>query len=285
LLLWAKHPYFKHGECADNPKEAGSLMTIREAAVAGLFYDADADRLNLHINKLLGAVSGITRPIPKALIVPHAGYVYSGQTAAEAYRCLQPLRDTITRVVLLGPAHRVYLQGMALPAADAFATPLGEVPLDRPCIERIRDLPGVCLSDEAHREEHSLEVQLPFLQTMLARFSLVPLVVGDCDPDRVAAVVDSLWGGPETLLVISTDLSHFHSYKEASLLDLRTCDRLLARDSGLTGEDACGARALNGFMRSRHSRRLAVELLDLCNSGDTAGEKSRVVGYGAFALH
>ncbi len=260
-------------------------MTIREAAVAGLFYDADARRLSRHINNLMGAITVIPRARPKALIVPHAGYAYSGHTAAEAYQCLRPLRDLITRVVVLGPAHRVYLQGMAVPSVDAFGTPLGEVPLDRSSIASISDLPGVCVSDEAHREEHSLEVQLPFLQTVLARFSLVPIVVGDCAPDRVAAVVDSLWGGEETLIVISSDLSHFHGYEEAGILDARTCDRVVARDSGLTGEDACGARAINGFMRSRHSRQLAVELLDLCNSGDTAGEKSRVVGYGAFVLH
>ena len=143
----------------------------------------------------------------------------------------------------------------------------------------------MCVSDEAHLAEHSLEVQLPFLQRVLGNFSLVPVVVGDCDPDKVAAVVDALWGGPETLLVVSTDLSHFHSYEEARKRDSRTCERLLARDSTLTGEEACGAYALNGLMRSRHSRQLALDLLELCNSGDTAGDKSRVVGYGAFVLH
>jgi AmmeMemoRadiSam system protein B len=174
---------------------------------------------------------------------------------------------------------------MAVPSVDAFATPLGQVPLDRACIERIATMPGVCVSDEAHRAEHSLEVQLPFLQTVLGHFSLVPVVVGDCDPDTVAAVVDALWDGPDTLLVVSTDLSHFHSYEAARRLDARTCQRLLARDSTLSGEDACGARALNGLMRSRRCRQLAIELLDLCNSGDTAGDRSRVVGYGAFLLH
>jgi AmmeMemoRadiSam system protein B len=141
------------------------------------------------------------------------------------------------------------------------------------------------VSDEAHRAEHSLEVQLPFLQSVLGRFSLVPVVVGDCDPDRVAAVVDALWGGPETLVVVSTDLSHFHSFEEARSLDSLTCERLAARDSTLTGEDACGAHALNGLMRSRHGRQLAVDLLELCNSGDTAGDKTRVVGYASFLLH
>jgi AmmeMemoRadiSam system protein B len=253
--------------------------------VAGLFYEADSARLGRHINELIGAVSGETLDAPRGLIVPHAGYVYSGRTAARAYSCLLPHRDTIERVLLLGPAHRVYLRGMAVPSVDAFATPLGEIPLDRACIEQLEAMPGVCVSDEAHRAEHSLEVQLPFLQTVLGHFSLVPVVVGDCDPDRVAAVVDALWGGPETLLVVSTDLSHFHGYEEARMLDSRTCKRLLARDSALTGEDACGARALNGLMRSRRSRQLAIDLLELCNSGDTAGDKSRVVGYGAFILH
>jgi len=260
-------------------------MDVRKPAVAGLFYEADPHRLAQHIAALLGAVHAADRQRPKALIVPHAGYIYSGPTAAEAYHCLLPLRDMIERVVLLGPAHRVYLQGMAVPSVDAFATPLGEVALDQPSIGRIRQLAGVCVSDEAHRAEHSLEVQLPFLQSVLGQFSLVPVVVGDCDPERVAAVVDALWGGPETLLVVSTDLSHFHSYEEARSLDSRTCDRLAAGDSALTGADACGARALNGLMRSRHGRQLAVELLDLRNSGDTAGDKTRVVGYGAFLLH
>ncbi len=260
-------------------------MTVRKPAVADLFYEADSDRLDRHINALLGAVAAPAGSAPKGLIVPHAGYVYSGQTAARAYSCLLPHKDTIERVILLGPAHRVYLRGMAVPSVDAFATPFGDIPLDRASIEQIVAMPGMCVSDEAHLAEHSLEVQLPFLQRVLGNFSLVPVVVGDCDPDKVAAVVDALWGGPETLLVVSTDLSHFHSYEEARKRDSRTCERLLARDSTLTGEEACGAYALNGLMRSRHSRQLALDLLELCNSGDTAGDKSRVVGYGAFVLH
>lgn len=260
-------------------------MTVRTAAVAGLFYEADARRLAHHIDVLMGAAGGAAGDAPRGLIVPHAGYIYSGQTAARAYSRLLPHRNMIERVVLLGPAHRVYLRGMAIPSVDVFATPLGEVALDHASIEQIRTMQGVCVSDEAHRAEHSLEVQLPFLQTVLEHFSLVPVVVGDCDPDRVAAVVDALWSGPETLLVVSTDLSHFHNYEEARRLDEQTCQRLLARDSSLTGENACGAHALNGLMRSRCSRQLKIDLLDLCNSGDTAGDKSRVVGYGAFALH
>jgi AmmeMemoRadiSam system protein B len=159
------------------------------------------------------------------------------------------------------------------------------VPLDRDVIEQIIDMPGVIVSDQAHQDEHCLEVQLPFLQTLLTKFTLVPVVVGDCDSDRVAAVIDQLWGGSDTLVMISTDLSHFLSYEEAGLVDARTCSRILEKTSSLSGEEACGARALNGLMRSEHVRALDVELLGACNSGDTAGNKDRVVGYGAFLLH
>jgi MEMO1 family protein len=264
-------------------------MNVRKAAVAGLFYEADRQRLQHQVDSLIGATAATIgapdhKP-PKVLIVPHAGYIYSGRTAAGAYCRLLLRRQEITRVVLLGPAHRVYLRGMAVPSVDAFATPLGEVVLDRDSIDRISILPGVSVEDEAHRNEHSLEVQLPFLQSVLAEFSLVPVVVGYCDPDTVARVVDALWGGPETLVIVSTDLSHFHDYQEADMLDSLTCDRLLGRASDLSGEEACGAHALNGLMRSEHCRRLAIELLDRCNSGDSVGPRDKVVGYGAFALH
>ena len=262
-----------------------SSMNIRKAAVAGAFYEADANRLRRHILSLMNGAQGNTLYSPQALIVPHAGYVYSGATAAEAYRNLAALAGEIERVVLFGPAHRVALQGMAVPSVDAFATPLGDVPLDRESIARIVALPGVCVSDEAHREEHSLEVQLPFLQTVLKHFSLVPVVVGHCPPRTVASVMDALWGGPETLLVVSTDLSHFHSYDDATELDTLTCERLRAKDNALNGQDACGAYALNGLMSTMHCQSLQVELVDRCNSGDTAGSKDRVVGYGAFVIH
>ena len=258
---------------------------IRTPAVAGLFYEADANLLQRHITALMKGVSPLAKPAPKALIVPHAGYVYSGQTAAAAYACLAPIRDTVRRVLLFGPAHRVYLAGMALPAADIFATPLGDVPIDRAGAARIAQLSDVCVSDEAHRQEHSLEVQLPFLQAVLGEFSLVPVVVGRCAARTVAAAMDILWDEPGTLLIVSTDLSHFHSYEEARRIDRVTCEQLTARSTGLDGEQACGAYALNGLMHSARRRSLQVELLDLCNSGDTAGDRERVVGYGSFLLH
>lgn len=266
-------------------RKDSSSMTVRAPAVAGLFYEENPARLQQHVAGLLDQVTGDARPTPRALIVPHAGYVYSGLTAARAYARLRPLRDRIRRVALFGPAHRVYLQGMAIPSVDTFSTPLGDIPLDRAALQQIIDLPAVTVSDEAHREEHSLEVQLPFLQAVLADFRLVPVVVGRCDPSAVAAVMDALWQEPDTLLLVSTDLSHFHPYGEARQLDSLTCERLLARNNTLTGEEACGAQALNGLMSTARGRSLDMELISMCNSGDTAGDRNRVVGYGAFALH
>jgi len=260
-------------------------MNLREAAVQGTFYPADRDRLRQDIDRFLMRDPPALGNSPKVLIAPHAGYVYSGATAAAAYRCLRQSAESIERVVVLGPAHRVYLQGMALPGVAAFSTPLGDIPLDLECMASVSELPGVSVDEEAHRLEHSIEVQLPFLQAVLGGFSLVPIVVGHCDPRGVGAVIDAVWGGRETLLVISTDLSHFHSYNEARQLDTITCERILAKDNTLVGEDACGAQALNGLMSAAHCQQLRVQLLDMCNSGDSAGSRERVVGYGAFILY
>jgi AmmeMemoRadiSam system protein B len=260
-------------------------MKVRPTAVAGLFYEGDPTRLQLQVDALLGAVEPNGHPPPRALIVPHAGYIYSGPTAARAYARLAPLRDRVRRVALFGPAHRVYHRGMAVPGVDAFNTPLGNVPLDLPATRSLAELPSVSIADTAHQEEHSLEVQLPFLQRALQDFHLVPVAVGGCDPVDVARAMELVWRNEDTLLLVSSDLSHFHTYDEATRLDRLTCDRLLARASDLTGEEACGARALNGLMRTAGVRDLDLELLHLCNSGDTAGDRRRVVGYGAFSLH
>jgi len=260
-------------------------MSTRKAAVAGMFYESDRYRLRAQVDSLLAGATSQLESTPDALIVPHAGYIYSGATAAKAYTSLVARRDEIQRVVLLGPAHRVYLNGMAVPSVNSFATPFGEVELDRKTIDRITVKHGVITSDEAHRQEHCLEVQLPFLQSILGDFSLVPILVGDCKADIVAALIDELWGGPETLLVVSSDLSHFHSYDEARQIDASTCGLILDKFTHLTGEQACGAHAINGLMCAKHCKPLTVEMLDACNSGDTAGSKDRVVGYGAFILH
>ena len=260
-------------------------MSTRQAAVAGLFYEADKMPLQAQVNTLLETTKSKVVNDIKALIVPHAGYIYSGTTAAEAYQTIKSRVGVIKRVVLFGPAHRVYLDGMAIPSVDQFKTPLGNIALDRNSLDLVQSLPGVVVSDEAHRQEHSLEVQLPFLQSVLNDFTLVPVVVGDCPPDTVANVLDTLWGGDETLIVISSDLSHFHSYEQACQIDKHTCQRITQKLSDLSGEEACGARAINGLMCSQHGRNLRVNLLSACNSGDTAGDRNRVVGYGAFALH
>jgi AmmeMemoRadiSam system protein B len=259
-------------------------MSTRAVAVAGYFYEADAGRLQHHVNELLNAETAVPEALPEALIVPHAGYIYSGSTAAHAFRCLLADPDQVNRILLIGPAHRVYIDGMAIPSVDYFATPLGEVALDRAGLDRISRLPGVQISDEAHREEHSLEVQLPFLQTVLKDFSLVPVVVGGAGAKQVAAVIDALTDDPHTLVVISSDMSHFLSYQDARRVDANTCDLILQKSTTLKGEEACGARAINGLMASKKFHAAAVSLLHACNSGDTAGKPNRVVGYAAFAL-
>jgi AmmeMemoRadiSam system protein B len=260
-------------------------MKVRPAAVAGTFYPSDPTDLQAQVDKLLAGASADDAPLPRALIVPHAGYIYSGATAAAAYTLLVPGRDKIRRVVLFGPAHRVYLEGMAVPTVDAFSTPLGEIPLDRHGIQTLLKLRGVVESDQAHELEHSLEVQLPFLQTVLDEFTLLPVVVGNCPPQQVASAIDALCNDPDTLLLVSTDLSHFHPYDEARLLDSQTCAKILSRETALGGEEACGAHALNGLMSCQTIRELDIGLIEYCNSGDTAGDRQRVVGYGAFSLH
>lgn len=217
-------------------------------------------------------------PRPKALIVPHAGYRYSGSTAALGYAAIDP--RGITRVVLLGPAHRVHVDGLARASADAFASPLGDVLLG----VLGDDVPNVVRVDAPHVEEHSLEVQLPFLQRVLGDFELIPLVVGGAEPDQVADALEALWGGPETLIVISTDLSHYLPYAQARAVDAKTIEQILALDGPLTHRQACGATPLNGLLVAARRRGLVPTLLGACNSADTVGDAARVVGYAAFAL-
>lgn len=260
------------------------MSTVRPAAVAGMFYPGQAAVL---ATTVAGLLEQAARPesAPKALIVPHAGYVYSGSTAARAYAQLIEQRETVRRVVLLGPVHRVPVRGLALPGASAFSTPLGEVALDLDALSLLEGLPQVVTSPAAHAHEHSLEVQLPFLQTVLPDFRLVPLAVGDAMPAEVAEVLDTLWGGPETLVVISSDLSHFLPYEEAQAVDRDTVQRLLALDGPLSHRQACGGTPINGLLLAARRHRLQPRLLGLCNSGDTAGDRQRVVGYAALAFH
>ena len=260
------------------------MSQIRPAAVAGAFYPGNGQVLSRDLDALLEAAPEAHGPLPKALIVPHAGYIYSGPIAASAYRRLAAGRGQITRVVLLGPAHRVAVRGLALPQTDAFATPLGGVRIDQAACDAIRTLPQVVSSNAAHAQEHSLEVQLPFLQKVLGEFALVPLVVGDASAEEVAQVLDQLWGGPETLIVISSDLSHYLPYALAQRVDQETTDMILRLQTGINHEQACGGTPVNGLLIAAKQHGLKPELLDLRNSGDTAGGPEQVVGYAAFAF-
>ncbi len=261
-------------------------MTIRPAAVAGSFYPAAATALRDEVRTHLSTAAPRTaRRAPKAVIAPHAGYIYSGPIAASAYAQLDGQRGRIRRVVLLGPAHRVPVRGLALPDADAFETPLGTIPVDRAAAGSLAHLPQVIVHAGAHALEHSLEVHLPFLQETLGDFSLLPLVVGDATAEEVAEVLETLWGGPETLIVVSSDLSHYLPYDVAVRTDARTAQSIGSLDPNLDHLQACGATPVNGLLTMARRLGLRVEQLDLRNSGDTAGDRRRVVGYGAWALH
>jgi AmmeMemoRadiSam system protein B len=265
------------------------MHAIRQPAVAGAFYPGQASALTSTVNSLLAAARGDlpandTLTAPKVLIVPHAGYIYSGAMAARAYALLPGMRETVRRVVLLGPVHRVPVRGLALPGASAFATPLGEIGIDAAAVAALADLPQVVVSPAAHALEHSLEVQLPFLQSVLDDFKLLPLAVGDATPEEVAQVLEALWGGPETLIVISSDLSHYLPYEAARQIDSETVERILALHGPLSHEQACGGAPINGLLRVARRHQLQPQLLGLCNSGDTAGDRQRVVGYTAIAF-
>jgi AmmeMemoRadiSam system protein B/AmmeMemoRadiSam system protein A len=263
------------------------MTHVRAAAQAGRFYPAGPEELRATVQAFIAAQPSPERSAraPKAIVAPHAGYIYSGAIAAAAYRLLEPVRDTILRVVLLGPSHRVPLRGVAVSTADAFRTPLGDIPLDKSAVASLLTQPGVISLDQAHESEHSLEVQLPFLQVALRRFSLVPIVCGQAPPEQIARILDSLWGGPETLIVISSDLSHYLDYQSCQILDARTRAAVEALDPTAMGSDqACGRVPLGGLLLAARERHLEVTTLDVRNSGDTAGSKDRVVGYGSWAF-
>jgi len=262
------------------------MSAVRHAVVDGMFYPAARGALQGLVAKYLAGAGGDdVRSPPKLLITPHAGYEYCGAVAAHAYAQLERQRHpTISRVVLLGPAHRVVVPGLAAPEAEAFETPLGLVALDVAALAMLDKLPQILRSARAHEREHSLEVQLPFLQTQLGSFTLVPLVVGDASTEAVAQVLEQLWDGSETLVVISSDLSHYLPYEQARAIDRATVQRILKLDADLTMHEACGAAAINGAMLVARRHDLVPRLLDLHNSGDTGGGRDRVVGYGALAF-
>jgi AmmeMemoRadiSam system protein B len=263
---------------------------VRQPTAAGHFYPADPVELRRSVEELLADArptdTGEEPWVPEAIIAPHAGYVYSGPVAATAYAEVARIRDRVERVVLLGPAHRMPIQGLALPGALAFATPLGDVLLDREGVRAAEALAWVSTMPEAHAGEHSLEVHIPFLQVVLGEFTLVPLVVGSPEPEHVAEVLEALWGGPESLVVVSSDLSHFLSYDDARALDLTTARSIESLDGGsIVRSGACGRIPVVGLLQVARQRGFRARRLDLRNSGDTSGERRRVVGYGAWAFY
>ncbi len=268
---------------------------VRAAAVAGSFYPGNPVELRSQLVAMLERAGGASQPRatpsgdtavrpPKILIAPHAGYVYSGAVAAHAYRLLAPYREMVHRVVVIGPSHRVALRGIAVPTVAAFRTPLGDVALDLAAIRAISGLPQVVAADSPHAWEHAIEVQLPFLQTVLRQFAVVPLVVGDASPPDVAAVLEAVWGGDETVIVVSSDLSHYHEHATATEIDGATVRSILELRGGLDHEQACGATPVNAAILCARRHGLRASLLDLRNSGDTAGGRDRVVGYCSIAL-
>ncbi|MDY6942765.1 MAG: AmmeMemoRadiSam system protein B [Pseudomonadota bacterium] len=260
------------------------METIRPAAVSGVFYPSNPVELRATIARLLGeADAGDTEPA--AIIAPHAGYLYSGPIAASAFAPLKNLSTPPRRIALIGPAHHYPVRGIAAPRATAFSTPLGPLPVDQTTIAALRRRCGVVYSDLAHEREHCLEVELPFLQVLFDTFAIVPLLVGQASPEHVQGVIEALWQRPDTLVVISSDLSHYHDYRTAKKLDRLTCQAIenLAPET-IAEHQACGQRPVAGLLLAARGRKLSVSTADLRNSGDTAGGRDRVVGYGAWQL-
>lgn len=256
----------------------------RQPAVAGSFYPANPQQLHSMLTQYLNDAE-TDEKVPKAIIAPHAGYIYSGPIAATAYARLKKARDRITRVVLIGPSHRVAFRGLAVSRAETFTTPLGRILVDQEAVEAIVQLPFVEYIEQAHTHEHSLEVHLPFLQEMLGDFKIVPIVAGDASPEQVSQVLAALWGGDETLIVISSDLSHYHAYATAQQLDKATSlaiENLQYEE--LAPESACGKVPVSGLLKLAREKSLSVKTIDLRNSGDTAGDRDSVVGYGAYVI-
>lgn len=260
------------------------MSNTQMPSVAGLFYPDDPQVLSNTIARMLESTGLHEGAAPKALIAPHAGYVYSGPIAASAYAQLAPVREQVRRVVLLAPSHRVAFRGLAISSATAFNTPLGDIPVDREALDRLESLPQVRHFDQAFEGEHALEVQLPFLQQVLKDFALVPLIVGDASAAEVTEVLETLWGDDQTLIVVSSDLSHYQDYDSAARHDRHTTALIENLDENLAYGDACGRNPVRGLLRAARQHGLAATTIDLRNSGDTAGDHSRVVGYGAYVF-
>ena len=256
----------------------------RQPAVAGTFYPANPQQLHQMLNRYLNDAQSDAK-VPKAIIAPHAGYIYSGPVAASAYARLKGARHLINRVVLIGPSHRVAFRGLAVSRAQTFSTPLGNIEVDEEAVKTLVKLPFVEYIEQAHTYEHSLKVHLPFLQEMLDGFKLIPIVAGDATPEQVSQVIELMWGHDETLIVVSSDLSHYHDYMTAQQLDRSTSEAIEhLQYEQLVFESACGKVPVSGLLKLARDKSLSVRTIDLRNSGDTGGDKARVVGYGAYVI-
>ena len=260
-------------------------MKIRPAAVADMFYSANSSELAAQVFDFMDS-DEIINIVPKALIVPHAGYVYSGSTAGKGYALAKKLIPVVNKIVLIGPCHRVWIEGLAIPNCQYFETPLGRITIDSTSLLELAKFPQVVISNQAHEQEHSLEVQLPFLQSIFSQFELIPMVVGDISTEALVKVLEFLWGGEETLIVISSDLSHFLDYDTAVAIDNKTSQAIENFDSeSISSEMACGCSGIKALLQVANNKNLQVKTIHQCNSGDTAGSKDRVVGYGSYAIY
>jgi AmmeMemoRadiSam system protein B len=260
-------------------------QAVREPAVAGMFYPGQPHALEQEVQQYLETGLGAPPAPPKAIIAPHAGYLYSGPIAGSAFKPWRGLRGKIKRVVLIGPSHHCYFHGLALSPHGQWDTPAGRFTVDADAIEQLARLPGAHFSAEAHREEHALEVELAFLHATLGPVQIVPILTGEVDDDTVAEALGLVWGGPETLIVVSSDLSHYYDYRTAQKLDRATADAIEELAPGeIHPPQACGRLAIQGLLQMAEDQGLTPLTVDLRNSGDTAGRKDRVVGYGAFAF-
>ena len=258
------------------------MASKRLPAVAGMFYPDKASKLDATVQSLLDNAKKFQCD-PRAVIAPHAGYVYSGPIAASLYASLLEISHRIKKIILLGPSHRMAFHGLALPESDIFVTPLGEIPIDTELAKQISHFPQVSIQEKAHTSEHSLEVQLPFLQKVFSSFTLLPMTVGQTSPEEIAEVLHEIKGGPETLIVVSTDLSHYNNYDTACAMDHATSQAIEElKPEKIKHEDACGRNAINGLLALAKDIGMKARTIDLRNSGDTAGSKDQVVGYGAY---
>ena len=262
------------------------MEKIKQADVAGMFYPGEEASLRQMVDGFIQkALSFDLRP--RAIIAPHAGYIYSGSIAGTAYKTIAAVRDQIENVIIMSPAHRFYLRGIALHMADAFATPLGNIPVNIGIVKKIKQFSSVQWEERSFIQEHGLETHLPFIQRAFKPgIKIVPMIVGECQESEVAEILESVWEDPRNFVIISSDLSHFHSYADAKKLDRNTVDLIQNLDSqSLDTEFACGHYPICGLLNLARNRKLKIKALDIRSSGDTAGSKESVVGYGSFAVY